>query len=102
MNNVKNNDPNRVRKVINRQVSCRPNRAKIQSVKNIAGQVFTVGDIWYFREYEVKVKITNILCPVDRSEGEFRVQLTSLATNTVVANFDVESAMNFLSYINAN
>jgi len=96
------NDPSRVRKVINRQVICKPNRAKILSVKNIAGQVFSVGDVWFFREYEVKVRITNILCPVDRSEGEFRLQLMSLATNIVVANFDVENAMNFLSYINGN
>ena len=101
MNKV-TNDPNRVRKVINRQIMTRTNRAKILSVKNISGQTFTVGDIWYFREYEVRVKITNILCPVDRSEGEFRLQLMSLATNIVVANFDVENAMNFLSYINAN
>ena len=101
MNKV-TNDANRVRKVINRQISCRPTKGKILTVQNLTGQVFTVGDIWYFREYEIRVKITKILCPVDRSEGEFRLQLTSLSTNTVVANFDVENAMNFLSYINAN
>ena len=88
----------RIDTVLNRKVACLPLRSKVVCVINTAGQRFEIGQIWHLGEYGIDVKLTSIQKPVERSEGEFRVVLKPLLSNQAVANFDIETALNFLSY----
>ena len=84
----------------NLQILCRATQGRINSVTSKRGNTFSLGQVWFLRARDTKVKVAAILTPIDGREGEFRIQLKHTVTEETLGNLDIEHAMDYLSHIN--